>query len=86
KILDSCFRRNDNLDGFVTSPSAALRFTFVAAAYPPSTPHSGGLARRVPRNAGELFTKPSLWRLITRSSTLNKLAQLPPVANSQIDT
>ncbi|MCX5907213.1 MAG: hypothetical protein NTY64_08500 [Deltaproteobacteria bacterium] len=28
------------LDGFVKSPSAALRFTFVAAAYHPSTPHS----------------------------------------------
>ncbi|MCX5908095.1 MAG: hypothetical protein NTY64_13175, partial [Deltaproteobacteria bacterium] len=57
-------------DGFVKSPSAALRFTFVAAAYHPSTPHSGGFARRVPRNAGELFTKPSLWRLFTRLSVL----------------
>ncbi|MCX5908008.1 MAG: hypothetical protein NTY64_12715 [Deltaproteobacteria bacterium] len=46
-----------NIDDFVKSPSAALRFTFVAAAYHPSTPH-----------AGELFTKPSLWRLFTRSS------------------
>ncbi|MCX5910183.1 MAG: hypothetical protein NTY64_24180 [Deltaproteobacteria bacterium] len=55
-------------DGFVKSPSAALRFTFVVAAYHLSTPHSSGFARRVPRNAGELFTKPSLWRLITRSS------------------
>ncbi|MCX5907362.1 MAG: hypothetical protein NTY64_09290 [Deltaproteobacteria bacterium] len=34
----------------------------------PSTPHSSGIVRRVPRNAGELFTKPSLWRLFTRSS------------------
>jgi hypothetical protein len=32
-------------DGFVKSPSAALRFTFVAAAYPVSTPHSPGFAR-----------------------------------------
>ncbi|MCX5905660.1 MAG: hypothetical protein NTY64_00305 [Deltaproteobacteria bacterium] len=56
------------IDGFVKSPSAALRFPFVVAAYHPSTPHSGGFARRVPRNAGELFTKPSLWRLFTRSS------------------
>jgi len=32
-------------DGFVKSPSAALRFTFVAAAYRPSTPHSSGFAR-----------------------------------------
>ncbi|MFH0801891.1 MAG: hypothetical protein V2A78_05830, partial [bacterium] len=30
---------------FVKSPSAALRFTFVAAAYHPSTPHSSGFAR-----------------------------------------
>ncbi|MCX5909280.1 MAG: hypothetical protein NTY64_19435 [Deltaproteobacteria bacterium] len=49
------------LDGFVKSPSAAYHL---------STPHSGGFARRVPRNAGELFTKPSLWRLFTRSSKL----------------
>ncbi|MCX5909434.1 MAG: hypothetical protein NTY64_20255 [Deltaproteobacteria bacterium] len=47
-----------------------MRFTFVAAAYPPSTPHSSGYARRVPRNAGELFTNPSLWRLFTRPSNL----------------
>ncbi|MCX5910144.1 MAG: hypothetical protein NTY64_23955 [Deltaproteobacteria bacterium] len=33
------------LDGFVKSPSAALRFTFVAAAYHRSTPHSSGFAR-----------------------------------------
>ncbi|MCX5908766.1 MAG: hypothetical protein NTY64_16710, partial [Deltaproteobacteria bacterium] len=55
--------------------SAALRFTFVAAAYHPSMPQSGGFARRVPRNAGELFTKPSLWRLFTRSSLL-----APPIS------
>ncbi|MCX5906851.1 MAG: hypothetical protein NTY64_06610 [Deltaproteobacteria bacterium] len=36
-----------NHDGFVKSPSAALRFTFVAAAYHPSTPHSS-----VPLGAG----------------------------------
>ncbi|MCX5906167.1 MAG: hypothetical protein NTY64_03010 [Deltaproteobacteria bacterium] len=35
-----------------------MRFTFVAAAYHPGTPHSSGFARRVPRNAGELFTLP----------------------------
>jgi hypothetical protein len=46
-----------NIDGFVKSPSAALRFTFVAAAYHLSTPPSEGFARRVPRTAGELFTK-----------------------------
>jgi hypothetical protein len=34
-----------NFDGFVKSPSAALRLTSVAAAYPPSTPHSGSFAR-----------------------------------------
>ncbi|MCX5910119.1 MAG: hypothetical protein NTY64_23830, partial [Deltaproteobacteria bacterium] len=32
-----------------------LRFTFVAAPYHPSTPHPGGFARRVPRNAGEFL-------------------------------
>jgi hypothetical protein len=34
-----------NSDGFVKSPSAALRFTFVVAAYLVSTPHSSGFAR-----------------------------------------
>ncbi len=34
-----------SFDGFVKSPSAALRFTFVAAAYIASTPHSSGFAR-----------------------------------------
>ncbi|MCX5909578.1 MAG: hypothetical protein NTY64_21005 [Deltaproteobacteria bacterium] len=34
-----------NIDGFVKSPSAALRFTFVAAAYNLSTPHSSGFPR-----------------------------------------
>ena len=33
------------IDGFVKSPSAALRFTFVAAAYLVSTPLSSGFAR-----------------------------------------
>ncbi|MFH1757449.1 MAG: hypothetical protein ABH969_05335 [Pseudomonadota bacterium] len=33
------------VDGFVKSPSAALRFTFVVAAYLDSTPHSSGFAR-----------------------------------------
>jgi len=32
-------------DGFVKSPSAALRFTFVVAAYLVSTPHFSGFAR-----------------------------------------
>jgi hypothetical protein len=32
-------------DGIVKSPSAALRFTFVVAAYLVSTPHSSGFAR-----------------------------------------
>ncbi|MCX5908145.1 MAG: hypothetical protein NTY64_13435 [Deltaproteobacteria bacterium] len=48
-----------NIDGFAKSPSAALRFTFVAAAYYPSTRYSSVFVRRVPRNAGELFTKPA---------------------------
>jgi hypothetical protein len=44
-------------DGFVKSPSAALRFNFVIAA--PKGPHSSVFARRVPPVAGELFTKSS---------------------------
>jgi hypothetical protein len=34
-----------NRDGFVKSPSAALRFTLVAAAYLVSRPRSSGFAR-----------------------------------------
>ena len=34
-----------NFDGFVKSPSAALRFTFVVAAYLVSRPHSSDFAR-----------------------------------------
>ncbi|MCX5909461.1 MAG: hypothetical protein NTY64_20400, partial [Deltaproteobacteria bacterium] len=37
----------EKVDGFVKSPSAASRFTFVATAYHPSTPHSS-----VPLRAG----------------------------------
>jgi hypothetical protein len=36
------------IDGFVKSPSAALRFTFVVAAYLLSTPHSSGFASLAP--------------------------------------
>jgi hypothetical protein len=41
-LQDSC---RPNIDGFVKSPSAALRFTFVVEAYFVSTPHSGGIVR-----------------------------------------
>jgi hypothetical protein len=37
--------KSKKYDGFVKSPSAALRFIFVAAAYHPSTHHSSGFAR-----------------------------------------
>jgi len=37
--------RKKKFDGFVKSPSAALRFTCVVAAYLVSTPHSSGFAR-----------------------------------------
>jgi hypothetical protein len=36
---------SSNIAGFVKSPSAALRFTFVVVAYLVSTPHSSGFAR-----------------------------------------
>jgi len=48
-------------DGFVKSPSAALRFTFVVAAYCVSTPHSSGFARLVRlRRRAFYFTIPIL--------------------------
>ncbi|MCX5906826.1 MAG: hypothetical protein NTY64_06480, partial [Deltaproteobacteria bacterium] len=47
------------IDDFVKSPSAALRCILRRCGVPPSAPHSSGFARRVPRNAGELFTLPS---------------------------
>ncbi|MCX5908115.1 MAG: hypothetical protein NTY64_13280 [Deltaproteobacteria bacterium] len=57
-----------NYDGFVKSPSAALRFTFVAAAYPQVR-----LTPQVSRALHlELFTKPSLWRLFTRPSIITR--------------
>jgi hypothetical protein len=68
-------------DGFAKNPSAALRFTFVAAAYFVSTPHWGGFARRVPRNAGELLPKPSLWRLFTRASTIETVKGAIEIVN-----
>ncbi|MBU1206507.1 MAG: hypothetical protein KKH04_06215 [Proteobacteria bacterium] len=43
--MDSLIHNRLNFDGFVKSPSAALRFTFVVAAYLVSTPHSSGFAR-----------------------------------------
>ncbi|MCX5907999.1 MAG: hypothetical protein NTY64_12670 [Deltaproteobacteria bacterium] len=57
------------LDGFVKSPSAALRFIFVAAAYHPSTPHSS-VPLRAGLRAGSRETRESffLWRLFTRPS------------------
>jgi len=48
KTLNSLYqgaKQKVKFDGFVKSPSAALRFTFVVAAYLVSTPHSSGLAR-----------------------------------------
>jgi hypothetical protein len=42
------FLPHDIIDGFVKSPFAALRFTFVVAAYLLSTPHSSGFARLAP--------------------------------------
>ncbi|MFH1758139.1 MAG: hypothetical protein ABH969_08830 [Pseudomonadota bacterium] len=43
------------LDGFVKSPSAALRFTFVVAAYLVSTPLSSGFARLVRLRRGAFY-------------------------------
>ncbi|MCX5909176.1 MAG: hypothetical protein NTY64_18900 [Deltaproteobacteria bacterium] len=57
-------------DGFVKSPSAALRFTFVAAAYHPSTPHSSGFARLA---SGAFYEAISL----ATSSFLNVLFSSP---------
>ncbi|MCX5906121.1 MAG: hypothetical protein NTY64_02755 [Deltaproteobacteria bacterium] len=39
------FPYEPKFDGFVKSPSGALRFTFVASAYHPSTPHSSCFSR-----------------------------------------
>jgi hypothetical protein len=54
------------MDGFVKIPFAALRFTFVAAAYLLSTPHSSGLRALHLK----LFTLPSQFRLFARSSLI----------------
>ncbi|MCX5906839.1 MAG: hypothetical protein NTY64_06550 [Deltaproteobacteria bacterium] len=47
-----------NFDGFVKSPSAALRFTFVAAAYHPSTPQ---VLRAGSRETRESFLRSHLF-------------------------
>ncbi|MCX5906280.1 MAG: hypothetical protein NTY64_03590 [Deltaproteobacteria bacterium] len=54
-----------NVDGSVKSPSAALRFTFVAAAYHPGTPHSSGFARLA---SGAFYAAISL---VTSYETIN---------------
>jgi len=55
----------NKFDGFVKNPSAALRFNFVVAegrGGSPSRPISGLRALHL-----ELFTKPSLWRLLKKN-------------------
>jgi len=47
------------IDGFVKSPSAALRFIFRHCSVLLYTPHSSRFARLVPPVAGELFVVPS---------------------------
>jgi hypothetical protein len=56
---------------------AGLRCTFVAAPYLVSTPGFPGFTRLVPRNAIELFTQPSLWRLFMRSFFANIFISAP---------
>jgi hypothetical protein len=58
---------------------AGLRFPFVSAAPLVSAPRFPGFARLVPRNARELFTQPSLWRLFTKSSFANIYITAPCV-------
>jgi hypothetical protein len=56
-------------DSFVKSPSAAYNLR---------TPHSGGFARRFPRNAGELFTWPSTWMTFYEIIIFNLFPVLTP--------
>jgi hypothetical protein len=44
-----------NIEGFVKNPSATSCFTFVAAAYHPSTPHSGRICAPGPAKRGRVF-------------------------------
>jgi hypothetical protein len=62
-----------NFDGFVKSPSAALRCNFVVAAH-----LSVRLTPQFLRALHlELFTKPSFWRLFTRSSNIDGFVKSP---------
>ncbi|MCX5908371.1 MAG: hypothetical protein NTY64_14595 [Deltaproteobacteria bacterium] len=61
-------RRKGKIDGFVKSPSAALRFTFVAAAYLPSTPHSSGFARLASGAFYEAISLATFYEIIKISS------------------
>jgi len=53
----------NKFDGFVKNPSAALRFNFVVAAYL-SVRFTPQFLRALHL---ELFTKPSLWRLLKKN-------------------
>ncbi|MCX5908989.1 MAG: hypothetical protein NTY64_17900 [Deltaproteobacteria bacterium] len=61
----------NNFDGFVKSPSAALRFTFVAAAYQPSTPHSSGFARLASGAFYEAISLAAFYEIINFSARKN---------------
>ncbi|MCX5907777.1 MAG: hypothetical protein NTY64_11490 [Deltaproteobacteria bacterium] len=60
-------------DGFVKSPSAALRFTFVAAAYHPSTSHSSGFARLASGAFYEAISLATFYETIKTSGSRNSL-------------
>jgi hypothetical protein len=67
-MIDPPFLDISLFDGLVKSPSAALRFRRPLKGEAHQGPHSPVLARLVPPVAGELFAKPSFYRLFTSSS------------------
>jgi hypothetical protein len=60
------------VDGFVKSPSAALRFNFVVAAYPLSTLHSSVLARLASGAFYETIVLPTFYDFINNDAFVKK--------------
>ncbi len=71
-----------NPDGFIKSPSAALRFIFRHCSVLRYTPHSSRFERLVPPVAGELFTVPS--SLATFYEVINPV-RLKTCANKTVE-
>ncbi|MCX5910562.1 MAG: hypothetical protein NTV04_01415, partial [Deltaproteobacteria bacterium] len=65
-----------NSDGFVKSPSAALRFNFVFAAHPISALHSSVFARLAPGAFYETIVPVTFYEIINKGRSIDPLSKL----------